>query len=185
MGKRLSFLLVLLFVAVTCSWGQESYSELYSKSIEKFNSYRSFSELDIFYTVGFGDYPVDRGGIAFSLGKQIIDEFSCSLLVGLEWYAHHDKERSFIDSNMLVPVGVNVKWYFVANPRLIPHLSLDAGYSVPSQNGGAFIVPAVGLGIGNFKFQIGYSVQNFMDRTATGSERGLLTAVQMKAGMFF
>ena len=185
MGKRWSFLLVLLFVAVTCSWGQERYSELYSKSIEKFNSYRSFSEFDIFYTVGFGDYPVDRGGIAFSLGKQIIDEFSCSLLVGLEWYAHHDKERSFIDSNMLIPVGVNVKWYFVSNPRLIPHLSLDAGYSVPTQNGGVFIVPAVGLGIGNFKFQAGYSVQSFMDRTATGSERGLLTAVQFKLGMFF
>ena len=86
---------------------------------------------------------------------------------------------------MLIPVGVNVKWYFVSNPRLIPHLSLDAGYSVPTQNGGVFIVPAVGLGIGNFKFQAGYSVQSFMDRTATGSERGLLTAVQFKLGMFF
>ena len=185
MGKRWSFLLVLLFVAVTCSWGQEKTPEFYANSIEKLNSFRSFSEFDVFYTAGFGDYPANRGGITFSLGKQIKDEFSCGLLFGLEWYAQHDKERSFVDSNMLVPIGINMKRYFVSNPRLIPHISLDAGYSIPSQNGGFFVVPAVGLGVGNFKFQVGFSVQNFMDRTVTGSERGVLTAIQMKAGMFF
>jgi hypothetical protein len=185
MGKRLSLSLVLLFIAVSCSWGQERSSEFYEKCNAKLNSYRSFSEFDVFYTVGFGDYPADRGGITFSLGKQIKDEFSCGLLAGLEWYAQHDKERSFIDSNMLVPIGINMKRYFVSNPRLIPHISLDAGYSIPSQNGGFFVIPAVGLGIGNFKFQVGYSVQNFMDRTVTDSERGVLTAVQIKAGIFF
>ena len=182
MGKRLSFLLVLLFVAVTCSWGQDSFSERFKA---KFNSYRTFSEFDVFFTKGFGDYPVNRGGITFSLGKQIKDEFSCSVLAGLEWFPKYVEDRPLMYSNMLMPIGVNVKWYFVSNPRLIPHLSLDAGYSAPSQNGGVFIVPAVGLGIGNFKFQAGYSVQSFMDRGFTDSERGVLTAVQFKVGMFF
>ena len=182
MGKRLSFLLVLLFVAVTCSWGQDSFRERFKA---KFNSYRTFSEFDAFFSKGFGDYAVNRGGINFSLGKQIKDEFSCSVLTGLEWYPKYEEDRPFMYSNMIVPIGINVKWYFVSNPRLIPHLSLDAGYSVPTQNGGVFIVPAVGLGIGNFKFQAGYSVQSFMDRSFTDSERGMLTAVQFKLGMFF
>ena len=185
MGKRLSFLLVLLFATVTCSWGQERSSELYETSTDNLNSHRSFSEMDFFYTAGFGDFPVDRGGLAFSLGKQINEKFSCGLLFGLEWYAKHNKETSYVFSNLLIPIGVNVKRYFVSNPRLIPHISLDAGFSVPSQNGGFFIVPAVGLGVGNFKFQVGYSAQEYVNRSATGSERCVLTAVQMKAGIFF
>ena len=68
MGKRLSFLLVLLFVAVTCSWGQDSFSERFKAKI---NSYRTFSEFDAFFSKGFGDYAVNRGGITFSLGSCI------------------------------------------------------------------------------------------------------------------
>ena len=86
-------------------------------------------------------------------------------------------------SNMLMPIGVNLKWYFVSNPRLIPHLSLDLGYSIPTTNGGFFVIPAVGLGIGNIKFQLGYCLQQFKPRGSDTDE--ILSAAQIKAGFFF
>ena len=182
MKKGLSALIIILLISVTCSWGQERFVDKFK---EKFKSYRTFSEFDAFFTTGFGEYPVNRGGLTFSLGKQITDEFSCSALLGVEWYPKYVKDRPFMYSNMLMPIGINIKRYFVSNPRRIPHLSLDVGCSVPFENGGFFAVPAVGLGLGNFKFQLGFSIQNFKDIHLADVERNILTGAQMKVGFFF
>lgn len=181
---KIKHFIVLLVCSVwaVVAYGQQQPSRT-SEFVKMWKSYRTFSEFDVFCSLGVGEYPMNRGGITFSLGKQIIDEFSCSVLLGLEWYPKYNEDRPFMYSTMLMPVGINIKRYFVSNPKKIPHLSLDLGYSIPSANGGFFAIPAVGLGIGNLKFQVGYNMQSFKLRTS--DEVKILSTVQLKAGFFF
>ncbi len=176
MNNKLPILAALLLLISNSLIGQESFKE-------KFKSYRTFSEFDLYFSGGVGEPPINRGGVTFALGKQIKDEFSCSLLLGLEVFPKYNKDRPYMYSTMLMPVGLNFKRYFVSNPRLIPHLSLDIGCSIPTTNGGFFVIPAVGLGIGNIKFQLGYCLQQFTPRGSDKEE--ILSAAQIKVGFFF
>ncbi len=180
MRKLTYAFIIFLLMIVNYSSGQERVVERFS---EKFKSYRTFSEFDAFVSIGMGDYKLTRGGVTFSLGKQITDEYSCSVFLGLDWYPKYDEERPLMYSNMLLPAGINVKRYFVSNPRIIPHLSLDLGSTIPFGDYGFFAVPAVGLGIGNLKFQLGCSFQSYQHEESP--KREVVTAVQAKVGFFF
>ncbi len=112
----------------------------------KTRGYRGFVELG--YSVGFGDYKVDRIELSTSHGYQ----FNPYLFLGggLAEHYYHESE------GFLMPLFVDFRANFTNTPA-VPFFGLKVGYSIGLSSdfvssGGAYFAPALGV-----KFKTGYS----------------------------
>lgn len=135
-------------------------------------------EVDLGYSVGVGTFATGRVNLHTIQGVQIGKYFSTGIGVGLDFY--HE------ESELMIPVYLNLKGYLPVNSRISPYFSFDIGAGVGASEGasglsGVTYTPAVGIRVGHFKVQLGYNAQCL-------SESGVsvtMGALQIKAGVTF
>lgn len=105
-------------------------------------------------------------------GARVGDYLFAGLGFGADWY-FFDEGSSGDDSEVVVPVFVNLKGYYPVNDSFSPFLSLDLGYGFGvtqsiSGEGGFVFSPAIGFQYKKFQLQIGYERQS-ISNDALGS----------------
>ncbi len=102
-------------------------------------------------------------------GARVGDYLFAGLGFGADWY-FFDEGSSGDDSEVVVPVFVNLKGYYPVNDSFSPFLSLDLGYGFGvtqsiSGEGGFVFSPAIGFQYKKFQLQIGYERQSILRET--------------------
>ena len=102
-------------------------------------------------------------------GARVGDYLFAGLGFGADWY-FFDEGSSGDDSEVVVPVFLNLKGYYPVKDSLSPFISLDLGYGFGvtqsiSGEGGFVFSPAIGLQYRKFQFQIGYERQSISGLT--------------------
>lgn len=138
-------------------------------------------EVDLGYSIGVGTWSFGRVNLHTVQGIKVGKYFSTGLGVGVDYY--HDILGS---GEVVVPVYLNLKGYIPASELVSPYVSLDLGGGIGATEGvsglsGFLVTPAVGVKVGKFKAQIGYTSQSFSDSGVSLSAG----AVQFKVGMMF
>lgn len=114
-------------------------------------------------------------------GGKIGDYLFTGLGFGADWY-FFDEGSSGDDSEVIIPVFLNLKGYYPASKRLLPFVSLDLGYGFGvtqsiSGEGGFMFAPAIGFQYKKMQFQVGYEHQSI-----SGIDLG---SCQIKVGVVF
>ena len=141
MKKIKSILVVLLMLVATTS---------YAQSEVKYQG-----EVDLGYSLGVGNFGLDRVNLHTVHGAKINKNFSLGAGLGVDYYFNGG------EGEIMMPLYVNAKAYLPVNTKFSPYASIDLGYGigVTSEFGGFYWSPAVGIKYNKFKFQIGYTSQ--------------------------
>ena len=97
-------------------------------------------------------------------GAKIGDYLFTGLGFGADWY-FFDEGSSGDDSEVVIPVFLNLKGYYPGNKHFKPFVSLDLGYGFGvtqsiSGEGGFMYSPAIGFQYKKFQMQVGYEHQS-------------------------
>jgi len=137
-------------------------------------------EVDFGYSVGVGDLAPIASRVNFHTvqGAQFGKYVSAGLGLGLDLY--HD-----LENELMLPIYLNVKGYLPVNETVSPYLSFDIGAGVGLTEGvsglsGLYVTPAIGVKVSKFKFQFGYSLQQFSNGISLN-----MSAIQLKVGVVF
>ena len=141
------------------------------------------SEVDLGASITTNGYQTGTAVANFRTihGGKIGDYFFTGLGFGADWY-FFDQGSSGDDSEVVIPVFLNMKGYYPAKKHFKPFVSLDLGYGFGvtqsiSGEGGFMYSPAIGFQYKKFQFQVGYEHQSI-----SGIEFG---SCQIKAGVVF
>ena len=91
----------------------------------------------------------------------------------------------------LIPLYVNAKYIFLPEKMVRPFVSADIGYSamLPKEDGyafaGLYFSPSIGLKKGRFKFQIGYTAQQWRFTYNSSGSKYISSAGHIRFGMMF
>ena len=120
-------------------------------------------EVDLGYSVGVGTWDFSRLNVHTVQGVKIGKYFSTG-----------------VGGQVMIPIYLNMKGYLPVSESISPYISLDLGGGIGVQDlaSGFLVTPSVGVKIGKFKVQVGYTSQSFNDGVSSG-------AVQFKVGMMF
>lgn len=140
-------------------------------------------EVDLGASITTNGYQTGKAVANFRTihGVKIGDYLFTGLGFGADWY-FFDEGSSGDDSEVVVPVFLNLKAYYPANKKFSPFVSLDLGYGFGvtqsiSGEGGFMIAPAIGFQYKKMQFQVGYERQSI-----SGIEFG---SCQIKVGVVF
>lgn len=138
-------------------------------------------EVDLGYSVGVGTWDFSRLNVHTVQGVKIGKYFSTGVGVGIDYYFSNDiLDAAGIGGQVMIPIYLNMKGYLPVSESISPYISLDLGGGIGVQDlaSGFLVTPSVGVKIGKFKVQVGYTSQSFNDGVSSG-------AVQFKVGMMF
>lgn len=96
------------------------------------------------------------------------------------------------DGFTIMPLYANVKCFFAIKKRTRPYVSLDVGYTMllsqDADDGpgvGLYFSPALGLKKGRFKFQIGYTAQQWKFTYDSSGSSFIHSTGHVRFGMMF
>lgn len=138
------------------------------------------AEVDLGYSLGIGDWALDRVNFEVINGIRVNNYFSTGIGVGIDYYT--DAECWYM------PITVNAKGYLPVSNKIAPYVSLDAGYGIGFNDNpsGFYLSPALGLEvIHKIKFQVGYNLQRISEKILGMKVEGNLGAIQFKVGYIF
>ncbi len=145
------------------------------------NSIKYQGEVDLGFSLGVGTWAINRVNIHTIQGVKMGEHFSAGVGIGTDIYVAQGAE-----SDVFIPVYLNVKGYFPTKSKVAPYASFDIGGGFGASQyakglSGMMLCPAIGLKVGMFKAQLGYNVQKI-------SESGVslnMSALQLKMGVMF
>ena len=135
-------------------------------------------EVDLGCSLGVGALSSERINIHTIQGVKVGEYFSTGVGIGADYYISGE--------DMTIPLFLNLKGYIPTNSIVTPYASLDLGAGIGVAGvfkGGAGLLlnPAVGVQIGMFKVQLGYSLQQLTESWVSLN----FNAVQFKLGVVF
>ena len=121
------------------------------------------------YELAFEEDGMSRYGVDAIIGHQPNSDFFIGGGIGFRMYEDLD--------DMIIPIFVDVRRYFLDNYNIQPYIGIKGGYSVTAE--GLFFSPSGGMNFqmkGNTAFHIGIgvTVQKFKE-LETNSSAGLIT----------
>ena len=135
-------------------------------------------EVDAALSVGVGKLATPRVGVHTIHGVRLGHYFSTGIGIGADFYT--------MDSEVIMPLYLNLKGHLPTNRKATPFVSLDLGTGLGISNdvagfSGLYCTPAVGVKVRKFKVQLGYNIQQ-VSRSGFGFSMG---AVQLELGCIF
>lgn len=169
--KRLIILLAVMFVAVSVAHGQKKseYHAEWDLGINIGSPYAGFVHptINTIHGVRFSDRVSVGGGLSVNYSP-------------------------IYDGKTIMPLYANVKCFFAIKKRTRPYVSFDIGYTMFLSNEGndgpgvgVYFSPALGLKKGRFKFQIGYTAQQWKFTYDSSGSTYILSTGHVRFGMMF
>jgi hypothetical protein len=169
--KRLIILLAVIFVAVSVARGQKKsvYHAEWDLGINIGSPYAGFVHptINTIHGVRFSDRVSVGGGLSVNYSP-------------------------IYDGKTIMPLYANVKCFFALKKRTRPYVSFDIGYTMFLSNEGndgpgvgVYFSPALGLKKGRFKFQIGYTAQQWKFTYDSSGSTYIHSTGHIRIGMMF
>lgn len=128
-------------------YGNRNYLTRKSKS-NKRTGYKGF--VDLGYTLGVGDWGMDRLEVSTSHGYLFSPYFYAGVGIGVHYY--------FDSEECTLPIFAHVRSNLLNN-RNSPYIDFRIGYTPTETAQGLYMAPSVGYKIGSFNVSLGYVMQ--------------------------
>ena len=144
-------------------------------------------EIDLGYSIGVGKFALSRVNLHTVQGTKIGNYFSAGVGVGLDYYHNLDKYMGSLweSGELVLPLYLNLTGYIPSSKKVSLFASFDIGVGIGLTYGvsgyaGLYLDPAVGVKVGRFKIQLGYTMQKVSELFNL-----MAGAIQLKVGVVF